>query len=134
MLFVVEDAHWIDASTLAMLEACLDSISGERVLVLITARPTFSHGFGGHPIVSKLALNRLGSDQTINVLAEITNGKNLPKTLVAEIIARTDGVPLFIEELTKTIIELGELRETETAYELTGPISRMNIPATLHDF
>ena len=134
VLFVVEDAHWIDASTLAMLEACLDSISGERVLVLITARPTFSHGFGGHPIVSNLALNRLGSDQTINVLAEITNGKNLPKTLVAEIIARTDGVPLFIEELTKTIIELGELRETETAYELTGPISRMTIPATLHDF
>jgi class 3 adenylate cyclase/tetratricopeptide (TPR) repeat protein len=133
VLVVVEDAHWIDASTLAILEACLDSITGERALILITARPTFSHGFGGHPIVSKLALNRLGADQTANVLAKITDGKSLPKDLIAEIIARTDGVPLFIEELTKTIIESGELRETETAYELIAPISRMAIPATLHD-
>ncbi|MCP5082649.1 MAG: AAA family ATPase [Alphaproteobacteria bacterium] len=133
VLVVVEDAHWIDASTLAILEACLDSITGERALILITARPTFSHGFGGHPIVSKLALNRLGADQTANVLAKITGGKSLPKDLVTEIITRTDGVPLFIEELTKTIIESGELRETDTAYELIAPISRMAIPSTLHD-
>jgi predicted ATPase len=133
VLFIVEDAHWIDASTLAMLEACLDRIVRERAMILITARPTFAHGFGGHPIVSKLALNRLGADQTTSILSKITGGKRLPDELVAEIIARTDGVPLFIEELTKTIIESGELRETETAYELAGPISRVTIPATLHD-
>lgn len=133
VLFVVEDAHWIDASTLAMLEACLDRIAAERALILITARPTFSHGFGGHPIVSKLTLNRLGSDQTASVLSKITGGRSLPDELVSEIITRTDGVPLFIEELTKTIIESGELRETENAYELIAPISRMTIPATLHD-
>jgi class 3 adenylate cyclase/tetratricopeptide (TPR) repeat protein len=133
VLLVVEDAHWIDASTLAVLEACLDRIASERAMILITGRPTFVHGFGGHPIVSKLMLNRLGSDQTENVLSKITGGKTLPDELVAEIIARTDGVPLFIEELTKTIIESGELRETETAYELTGPLSRVTIPATLHD-
>ncbi|MEP1207666.1 MAG: adenylate/guanylate cyclase domain-containing protein [Rhizobiaceae bacterium] len=133
VLVVVEDAHWIDASTLEMLEACLDTITGERTLILITARPTFSHGFGGHPIVSKLALNRLGADQTENILRKITNGKRLPPELVAEINSRTDGVPLFIEELTKTILESGELRETENSYELTGPIGRMTIPATLHD-
>ncbi len=133
LLVLVEDAHWIDASTLAILETCLDKIAEERVLILITARPTFSHGFGGHPIVSRLTLNRLGSDHVENVLAKITKGKSLPPELVKEIVARTDGVPLFIEELTKTIIESGELRETETAYELKGPISRMAIPATLHD-
>ena len=133
VLFVVEDAHWIDASTLAMLEFCLDCIAGERVLILITARPTFLHDFGGHPIVSKLTLNRLGSVQTGDILGKITGGKSLPDELVGEIIARTDGVPLFIEELTKTIIESGELRETEAAFELVGPISRMTIPATLHD-
>jgi class 3 adenylate cyclase/tetratricopeptide (TPR) repeat protein len=133
VLIVVEDAHWIDASTLAVLEACLDKIVDERAMILITARPTFAHGFGGHPIVGRLTLNRLGSDQTAAVLSEITGGKRLPDDLVAEIIARTDGVPLFIEELTKTIIESGELRETDTAYELTGPIGRVTIPATLHD-
>ncbi len=133
VLLVVEDAHWIDASTLAMLEACLDAISDERVMILITARPTFSHGFGGHPIVSKLALNRLGAEQTENILNKITGGKTLPSELIEEINARTDGVPLFIEELAKTILESGELRETDEAYELTGPISRMTIPATLHD-
>ncbi|WP_208999751.1 ATP-binding protein [Stappia sediminis] len=133
VLVVVEDAHWSDPSTLAMLESCLDKIAGERVMILITARPTFSHRFGGHPIVSKLTLNRLGSDQTADVLAKITGGKTLPGELIAEIISRTDGVPLFIEELTKTIIESGDLRETEDAYELTGPISHVSIPSTLHD-
>lgn len=133
VLLVVEDAHWSDASTLAMLEACLDRISTERVMILITARPTFQHGFGGHPIVSKLALNRLGADQTESVLAKITGGKSLPKELVAEVISRTDGVPLFIEELTKTILESGDLIETETSFELAGPINRVTIPATLHD-
>lgn len=133
VLLVVEDAHWIDASTLAILEACLDKIATERAMILITARPTFLHGFGGHPIVSKLTLNRLGTDQIKSILAKITTGKSLPADLVNEIVTRTDGVPLFIEELTKTIIESGELRETETAYELTGPIDRMTIPATLHD-
>lgn len=133
VLLVVEDAHWSDASTLAMLEACLDKIVDERVMILITGRPTFSHGFGGHPIVSRLTLNRLGSDHTTSVLTKITGGKSLPRELVAEIISRTDGVPLFIEELTKTIIESGDLRETQDAYELKGPISRVSIPSTLHD-
>lgn len=133
VLLVVEDAHWSDASTLAMLEACLDKIVEERVMILITGRPTFSHGFGGHPIVSRLTLNRLGSDHTTSVLSKITGGKSLPGELVAEIISRTDGVPLFIEELAKTIIESGDLRETQDAYELRGPISRVSIPSTLHD-
>lgn len=133
VLIVVEDAHWIDASTLAMLEACLDRITGDRAMILITGRPSFVHGFGGHPIVSKLALNRLGAEQTADVLSRIAGGKDLPPELVAEITARTDGVPLFIEEMAKTILESGELRETETAYELSGPLSRVTIPATLHD-
>ncbi len=133
VLFVVEDAHWIDASTLAVLEACLDKIVGERAMILITGRPTFAHSFGGHPIVAMLTLNRLGSDQTASILSRIAGGKSIPDELVAEIVARTDGVPLFIEELTKTILESGELRETKTGFELTGPLSRMTIPATLHD-
>ncbi len=133
VLLVVEDAHWCDASTLAMLEACLDRIATERVMILITGRPTFQHAFGGHPIVSKLTLNRLGSEQIEDVLAKISGGKSLPAELTKEIIHRTDGVPLFIEELTKTILESGDLVETESSFQLTGPIDRVTIPATLHD-
>ena len=133
VLLVVEDAHWCDASTLAMLEACLDQIATERVMILITGRPAFQHAFGGHPILSKLTLNRLGSEQIESVLTKIAGGKRLPAELVAEIIHRTDGVPLFIEELTKTILESGDLIETESGFQLAGPIDRVTIPATLHD-
>ena len=133
VLFVLEDAHWIDASTLELLENGLDQYATERVCILITARPTFDYGFGGHPIVTKLALNRLGREQVAGIVDKITGGKTLPRELLDEIVARTDGVPLFVEELTKTVVESGELRETETSFELAGPLSRLAIPATLHD-
>ena len=78
MLFVLEDAHWIDPTTLELVELALDRVAGARVLLLITARPTFSHGFGGHPIVTRLALNRLGRAQTRRIIERITGGKPLP--------------------------------------------------------
>ncbi len=133
VLLVVEDAHWIDASTLEALELCLDQIVDQNVFILITGRPTFEYRFGGHPIVNRFTLNRLGSNQTASVLSAITGGKSLPDELITEIAARTDGVPLFIEELTKTILESGQLRETDTSYQMVGSLSRMTIPATLHD-
>lgn len=133
ILFVLEDAHWIDASMLELLGLFLDQVVSARVLMLITARPTFSHSFGGHPIVSKLALNRLGRDQVTAIVSKITGGKTLPDEILYEITAKTDGVPLFVEELTKTVLESGCLKETQNAYVLTGPMSQMEIPATLHD-
>ncbi|MEE8253728.1 MAG: adenylate/guanylate cyclase domain-containing protein, partial [Hyphomicrobium sp.] len=133
VLFVLEDAHWIDASTLELLDLCLDQVASVRVLMLITARPAFEHGFGGHPIVTKLTLNRLGREQVTKIVDRITGGKTLPHELLDEIAKKTDGVPLFVEELTKAVLESGGLKETETAYELTGPISHLAIPATLHD-
>ena len=93
--------------------------------MLVTTRPTFQHGFGGHPIVTKLALNRLGRDQITSIVNRLTNGKTLPAELLDIIAAKTDGVPLFVEEITKTVLELGELRETASAYQLTGPLSRL---------
>jgi len=133
VLFVLEDAHWIDASTLEFLDIGLDQHATQRVLFLITARPTFEYGFGGHPIVTKLTLNRLGRDQVIGIVDKITGGKMLPGELLDEIASKTDGVPLFVEELTRTVLESGKLRKTATAYELTGPLSQLAIPATLHD-
>jgi class 3 adenylate cyclase len=133
VLFVLEDAHWIDATTLEMIDLCLDQIEDARVLLLVTARPSFDHGFGGHPIVTRLTLNRLGREQIRAIVAKLTHGKALPEELMEVIAAKTDGVPLFIEELTKTVLESGDLTETKSAFTLNGPLSRLAIPATLHD-
>jgi class 3 adenylate cyclase/tetratricopeptide (TPR) repeat protein len=133
VLFVLEDAHWIDATTLELVDLCLDQVASARVMMLVTTRPTFQHGFGGHPIVTKLALNRLGRDQITSIVNRLTNGKALPGELLDIIAAKTDGVPLFVEEITKTVLESGDLRETASAYELTGPLSRLRIPSTLYD-
>jgi class 3 adenylate cyclase/tetratricopeptide (TPR) repeat protein len=133
VLFVLEDAHWIDATTLELVDLCLDQVASARVMMLVTARPTFQHGFGGHPIVTKLALNRLGRDQITSIVHGLTNGKRLPGELLDIIAAKTDGVPLFVEEITKTVLESEELRETASAYELIGHLSRLRIPSTLYD-
>ena len=115
VLFVLEDAHWIDPTTLELVELALDRVGPARVLMLITARPTFSHGFGGHPIVTRLALNRLGRTQTAAIIERIAGSRTLPERLVDEIATRTDGVPLFVEEMTKAVLETSAARERRPA-------------------
>ena len=133
VLFVLEDAHWIDPTTLELLDLCLDRVGSARVLVLVTARPAFNHQLGGHPIVTSLTLNRLGREETEAIVGKITLGKTLPPELLADIAAKTDGVPLFIEELTKTVLESGMLREADNAYVLDRPLEALAIPTSLHD-
>ena len=133
VLFVIEDAHWIDPTTLELVELGLDAVARSRVLLLITARPTFEHGFGGHPVVTRLMLNRLGRSQVADIATRVGGGKPLPDPVLDEIAAKTDGVPLFVEEIAKAVLESGALREEDDAYVLTGPLSALSIPATLHD-
>jgi class 3 adenylate cyclase/predicted ATPase len=133
VLWMVEDAHWIDPTTQELIELALDQVAAAPVLLLVTARPTYTHGFEGHPSVTRLALNRLGRESTAAIMARITRGKALPEDLVSEIAARTDGVPLFIEEMTKAVIESGMLRETLDGFQLEAPLSRLAIPTSLHD-
>ncbi|MFT4730625.1 MAG: putative ATPase [Granulosicoccus sp.] len=103
------------------------------IMILATARPTFEHGFGGHPIVTLFALNRLGKDQISGIVSKLTDGKALPNEIMVIITQRTDGVPLFVEELTKTILESGALKEDGERLVLNGPLSTIATPATLHD-
>ncbi len=133
VLWVIEDAHWIDPTTLELIELALGRVQGARVLLLITARPIFVASFASHPVVTRLALNRLARAATQSIIARITRGKRLPEALLDEIAARTDGVPLFVEEMTKAVIESGVLRESADAYHLDGPLSALAIPTTLHD-
>ena len=117
VLFILEDAHWIDPTTLEFIDICLDRAATAPIFMLLTARPIFDHGFGGHPIVTRLDLNRLGRDQIIALVGRLGGGKQLPGELLDEIVTKTDGVPLFVEELTKAVLDSG----------VTG------IPASLYD-
>jgi class 3 adenylate cyclase len=116
VLVVLEDAHWIDPSTLEMIEQGLDRIGAARVLLLLTSRPDQQPALAGHPHVTRLTLNRLGRGGVEAIVARL-GGNRLPNETIGAIIDRADGVPLYVEELTKAVLETGE----------------NTIPASLHD-
>ena len=133
VLFVLEDVHWVDPTTLEMVQVALDAIAGARVLMLLTSRPDNQPEIAGHPHVTRFTLNRLSAGQITAIVDRLTGSKALPGELVDEIAAKTDGVPLFVEELTKTVLESGILRETDDAYVLDQPLDTLAIPTSLHD-
>jgi class 3 adenylate cyclase/tetratricopeptide (TPR) repeat protein len=133
VLLLYEDAHWIDPSTLELLGLVIERIRRLPVLVLITFRPEFQPLWTAQTHVTTLAMSRLGRRQGADLVARVTPGKPLPAEVVEQIVARTDGVPLFVEELTKTILESGLLADAGDRYVLSGPLPPLAIPATLHD-
>ena len=133
VLFIIEDAHWIDPTTLELLELALDVVSQSRILLLITARPTFEHALGGHPIATRVMLNALGREASQGIIQCLSGGKTLPQEFIDDILHKTDGVPLFVEELTKTVLESGLLRETKDIFVMDEPLAPLAIPASLHD-
>ena len=133
VFWVLEDAHWIDPTTLELVALCLDRIADIPVLVVITARTDFMHDLGERGHVSRMALGRLGPGEIAALVSNVAGGKSLPEPVLAEIVAKTDGVPLFVEELTKAVLESGVLQETERAFVLDGPLHRLAVPASLHD-
>jgi class 3 adenylate cyclase/predicted ATPase len=132
VLIVFEDLHWIDPTSLELLSLAIEQISGQRILLLATARPEFTPPWPSHSHISNIALSRLNRSDGETLILGITKGKPLPAEVRDQIIGRTDGVPLFIEELTKTVLESGLLREGADHYELTSPLPPLAIPSTLH--
>ena len=133
VLWIIEDAHWIDPTTLELVEMTVDVIRQSKVLLLIIARPTFTVTFESHPLVTRLALNRVAHLASQAIMARIAGGKRLPDALMEEIAAKTEGVPLFVEEVTKAVLESGTLREAEDSYYLDSALNAFAVPATLHD-
>jgi class 3 adenylate cyclase/predicted ATPase len=133
VLLILEDAHWIDPTTTEFLAQVVDRVQDAPVLVVVTFRPEFKPPWVGHGHVTALALNRLGRRHCAAMAENVTAGKVLPAVLRDEIIAKTDGVPLFVEELTKSVIESRLLSDAGDRYELTGPLPALAIPATLTD-
>jgi class 3 adenylate cyclase len=105
VLMLFEDAHWADASTLELLETTIDQLSGLRVLLVISSRPEFSSPWIGRPGVSLIALSRLDRRESAALAARLARENAMPTALLDRIVAQTDGVPLFIEELTKAVLE-----------------------------
>jgi class 3 adenylate cyclase/tetratricopeptide (TPR) repeat protein len=131
VLMVWEDVHWSDPTTREALDLIVSRVPGLRVLVIITFRPEFSAPWVGRPQVSFINLGRLGPRQGEQVIALVAGSKTLPKEITEQIIDRTDGVPLFIEELTKTVIESGVVIEAADHYAKSGTMAPTVIPATL---
>jgi class 3 adenylate cyclase/tetratricopeptide (TPR) repeat protein len=131
-LMVSEDIHWSDPTTRELLDLTIDRIPNLRVLVILTFRPEFTPPWVGRPQVTLLSLNRLPRRQRSEMIEHVTGGKALPKEITDQIIDRTDGVPLFIEELTKSVIESGLVAEAGGRYMMTAPATPLAIPTTLH--
>ena len=132
VLMVFEDAHWIDPTSLELLSLTIDRVARLPVLLIITARPDFSPPWPTHRHISVMALGRLGQREGAELAHRVAKGKVLPTEVLNEIIEHTDGVPLFIEELTKTVLEGGLLQEVDDRYVLAGPLPPLAIPSTLH--
>jgi class 3 adenylate cyclase/predicted ATPase len=133
VLFVMEDLHWVDPSTLELLSLLVDQGPTARILVLLTFRPDFSPPWTGRSYLTQVMLPRLSRRQATEMTVHVAHRKVLPPTVVEQVVAKTDGVPLFVEELTKMVLESGLLQEREERYELTSPLPPLAIPATLHD-
>jgi predicted ATPase len=133
VLLIVEDLHWVDPSTLELLDLLVDQAPTLPLCVLLTCRPTFRHPWSLRTHLMPLMLSRLARDQVTQMVTRVASGKRLPSEVVHHIVTQTDGVPLFIEELTKTVLESGLLREMDGYYELTGSLSAVAIPTTLQD-
>jgi class 3 adenylate cyclase/predicted ATPase len=133
VLQLYEDLHWADPSTLELLDMVVERVRVLPVLIVMTHRPQFSPPWSGQAHVTALPLNRLGRRQGAAMALQVTGGKALPAELLAQILERTDGVPLFVEELTRTMLESGLLTDAGDHYELVGPLPPLAIPANLHD-
>jgi class 3 adenylate cyclase len=131
VLMLFEDVHWSDPTTRESLETLIDRISGLRILLIITFRPEFTSPWVGRSQATLLTLSRLPPRQCAEMIAHLTGSTALPKEIADQIVDRTDGVPLFVEELTKNIIESGVVMQAGGVYQATGPVSPLAIPTSL---
>jgi class 3 adenylate cyclase/tetratricopeptide (TPR) repeat protein len=133
ILLVFEDAQWADATSLELLDLTVERVRQLPVLALFTMRSEFEPPWVGLPNVRTLTLGRLERNDVESMVARVTGGRGLPAEVMKRIVAKTDGNPLFVEELTKAVLEAGILVEDAEGYRLDGPLQPLAIPATLQD-
>jgi predicted ATPase len=133
VLLLVEDLHWLDPSTLELLSLLVEQCAQWCLCLVLTARPEFHPPWAMAAHFTSLTLRRLAPAEVERLATHVVGGKALPPAVLQEVMHKTDGVPLFVEELTKTVLASGLLEEQEDRYALHGPLPPLVIPATLHD-
>jgi class 3 adenylate cyclase/tetratricopeptide (TPR) repeat protein len=133
VLFLFEDAHWSDSTSLELLDRIAERVRQLPVLMVVTFRPEFEAPWTGQAGVTSMTLSRLGQRDTKALVGRVAGGKMLPAEILDQIIEHTDGIPLCIEELTKTLLEGNLLREEDGQFILSGPLPTLAIPSSLHD-
>ena len=130
---IIEDLHWADPSTMEWLTLLIDQVPTARLLLLLVCRAEFPLPWAARSHLSQVTLRRLSRPHVETMVQRLTDSKALPAAVLHHLVATTDGVPLFVEELTKMVLESGLVKEREGRYELVGPVPTLAIPATLHD-
>ena len=133
LLCIWEDLHWIDPSSLEVLSLLINQMPTKPLMTLVTCRPEFQAPWDTQPHLTPVTLTSLSQNDVEAIATAVAGDKPLPATILRQIVDKTDGVPLFIEELTKTVLESGQLKETHGQYELTQPMETTSIPITLRD-
>jgi class 3 adenylate cyclase/tetratricopeptide (TPR) repeat protein len=133
VLLIVEDLPWIDPSTVELLSLLIDQCAQWRLCLVLTAQPEFHPPWTMAAHFTSLTLRRFAPAEVARLVTHVVGDKALPPAVLQEVVRRTDGVPLFVEELTKTVLASGLLEEQEDRYALDGPLPPLAIPATLHD-
>jgi predicted ATPase len=131
VILKVADVHWADSSTLELLDRCIASIKTARVFILCTFRPEFFSQWLNESHVTMVRLDRLSREQTELMISDLTGGKKLPYGVQEQIVSKADGIPLFVEELTKAVLESGVLRVIDDRYVMSSPSASGVIPTTL---
>ena len=129
----MEDLHWVDPSTLEFLDLLVAQGPPAGVFSVLTFRPEFSPPWAARGRLAHLTIGRLPRSHVEVMIERVTGGRGLPTEVLDQVVVKTDGVPLFVEELTKMVVESGLLKEASAQYELTGPLPPLSIPATLQD-
>ena len=132
-VMLYEDLHWADPTTLEVLDLLIDRVRAVPLLIVLTHRPEFQPKWGRHGHVTSLNLSKLTRGQSSAIVSKLSNSKALPSELLDQILSKTDGVPLYVEELTKAILESGELKDAGDHYDYVGITRTATIPTTLRD-
>jgi predicted ATPase len=133
VLLILEDLHWTDPTTLELFDLLIDQTPAASIYLLLTCRPEYQPHWSHRSHVTEVTINRLSREQITHMAERVADAKRLPDDIVQQLVDKTDGVPLYVEEMTKSVLESGVLKETDGCYELTAPLSSLAIPATLQD-
>jgi predicted ATPase len=133
VLFILEDVHWADATSLEWLDMLIDHTPMASILTLLTCRPTFRPTWSHRSYLTEVTVNRLSRTHVERMAEQVAGGRMLPAEVMQQLVEKTDGVPLLVEEMTKAVLESGVLKKTNDQYELASSLTTLAIPATLQD-